>query len=927
MAASPPDLSQPAAAIFDIYNDATAHNPRALPAGGCNYVDLTPGATGAQCGCRRFWTRLMPGSPISDQAGWCMCNHHACYHDHGPRDAPPSDPNPPAGQENEKPKTDREPLSPMLDISLITPPALPGIDLPSFGTAAPLSFVHDLPAEDDIRAIPSATQCPPGSMPDTLAWGDFLHCPVSANTNPLPPIPSQCLMASQTASTTSSVQTRYLRPFAGKGLNTLSGAGPSKPPTPSPQPSQQLVATRQQLGYRTDRAAFVNPEHHDATASRPQESTQTEPSTAPASGGVAPHAMAELADVVSDHGRRLDRVENTSFHEDCHDRFDNLDVRMAELETRVDEVEKLAANDNASLANMRVVRDDDAATQSIASAATSVASRAAHSQDFMTHIHSLQAQVSQLQSYLPSLGHAWEIEVVFLPFPLKRLWQEVGEFKTADAAACVDDWTQLPMTHSGATGRSQSPFYNEWAAAEQDVDWLLPRACGDASITDRRLRSRGLIQSVAVKAPDYRSVQSAVNLAFAAAFREMQMGPRAHSSDPRFAKFVGLQQSWVPLRKIHKDSRLRFLSAYEMMNPSLWDVQFLNSVMMRSSQPRLFITHPDAYLQDRHAYETGWSWQRVREMSRVYPDVPESQEVPEADALEEHWSWTEQLDDVPSPPLSMGMRRGGHRVSMSPLIVPGHDGRLWRRSTSPAVWRAQSPVLTTRRPSLPPHIRTVSVLDSAHARSSPMVDGRRVMSYGKTRRSTPSARAMSQAGVTKKRPRSPNHLRFTPRRTASPSPLPPGLRRGETPCAYATPYSNVPLQEIRPLRSTSVARTATEYATDLDYMLTDINIYENASDDESYVDRDEDESVTSEEMTTHAQPARDSQPWQLPEDEPWPGIEDQEGLSDGENIDPQQQQQHDDRRSDASSQPSEYPSTNRAAPHHGGADFRIHEDE
>ncbi|POR34687.1 Uncharacterized protein TPAR_05115 [Tolypocladium paradoxum] len=932
MAATPFEPPLPATNFFDIYNDGTAPAPNApsLPCGGCNFVDLTPGANGAKCGCRRFWARQAPGSPVPDQGGWCMCHHHACYHDQGSRDGQLPEVNT-AGRENERPRTGREPLSPVVGMPIKTPPAVPGMDFSSFGDGVPLSFVHDLPEEDTLRTRATPSQHPPGSMPDTLAWGDFIS-PAPAITNTLPPIPPQCLMPSQTASTTSSVQARYLRPFAGKGLQTLSGANGVKSRASSQQP-RELYPTTQQETTRPDGSfVLVGPDEHGVVTSRPGTATHTEPRTA----AMAPDAFKDLTNTVSDHGHRLDRLETVSFHEECHDRQENMDVRMSELETRVDEVERLA-NDNASVANARGNREEDTATQSVVSASTSLA---VHSQDIMSHIHSLQAQVTQLQSYLPSLNHAWEVEVVFLPFPLKRLWQEIHQFKPDSATAGSDDWTQLPMTHSTATMRSQSPFYNDWATAEHDAEWLLPRACSSTSIMDKRLRSRGLIQTVSVKAPDYRSVQVAVHEVFGSIFREMHMFSRPHSSDPRLATFLGLQQNWVPLRKIHKDSRLRFLSPAEMLTPALWDVQFLNSVMMRSSEPRLFITHPDAYLQGYQAHETGWTWQRVREMTRLYLDLTEAQEVPEADALEEYWSWCEQLDETPSVHTSMSMRHEHQRVSMSPLLVHSHVARSWRRSTSPAVARGQSSLLIRRRDSLPPHIRTTSVPVLAPARPSPATDRRRVVSHGQSQRSSPSLRVTSQAGVLKRRQtRSPSHQRFTPRWTASPSPMPTGFNdrtapRGTTPFAYATPYSNAPLQEIRPVRGSSVARTGTEYAPEPDYELPNINIYESGSEEDSYVngedddDGDENDSASSE-VVTHAQPDRlhDSQQWQLPEDEPWPGIEDQERMSDGENIDPHQQnEQQNDRRSEASSQPSEYPSTNRAWPDDGAAGFHIHED-
>lgn len=149
--------------------------------------------------------------------------------------------------------------------------------------------------------------------------------------------------------------------------------------------------------------------------------------------------------------------------------------------------------------------------------------------------------------------------------------------------------------------------------------------------------------------------------------------------------------------------------------------------------------------------------------------------------------------------------------------------------------------------------------------------------------------------------------------------------RGTTPFAYATPHSNAPLQEVRPVRAGSAAPIPPEYMADMDHDLDElfeIEIYESES-DESFDDGDSDEVGV-----THGQAGamhHDSQEWPLPEDEPWPGIEDQEHMSDGENIDPNKEEEE-DRRSDASSQPSEYPSTQRPWPEEQGG-FQIHEDD
>lgn len=336
------------------------------------------------------------------------------------------------------PRTGREPLSPVLGMPLKALPSVPGMDFSSLGGGGPLSFVHDLPQEDDRRSRANASQ-PPGSMPDTLAWGDLIQSPAPASAHALPPIPTQCLMPSQASSSTSSFQAKYLRLFAGKGLQTLSGAYGTRPLPPSQQLEDIHAATQQAAAPRPDGSfVLVGTDEQASAASRTGTATQAEPRTA-ALGSMAQGAFKDLTNTISDHGNRLDRFETVSFHDEYHDRREHFDVRVSELETRADEVEKIA-NDNASVANARGTRDDDAATHSLVSASTSVASHTAYLQDMVSQVHSLRAQVTQLQSYLPSLNHAWNVEVVFLPFPLKRLWQELHQFKPGSALGS-DDWT------------------------------------------------------------------------------------------------------------------------------------------------------------------------------------------------------------------------------------------------------------------------------------------------------------------------------------------------------------------------------------------------------------------------------------------------------------------------------------------------------
>ncbi|KAM5352535.1 hypothetical protein ACJ41O_005257 [Fusarium nematophilum] len=928
MAATPFDPSHFAPNAFDIYNDAVAVKTATsnLPGGACNFVDLSPGANGARCGCRRFWSRCSMGNLVPDQTQWCMCNHHACYHEEGDRDAQSPEVNLP-GQENEKPRTGREPLSPVMDLTLKTPTAVPGLEFLSFSGGNALSLIQRTPedAATQPRISPSSNAGASASIPDTLSWGGFLQS--QPDPSAMPPIPAQCLLASQTASTTSSAQAKYLRPFAGKGLHTLSGVTGNKPLPPLQDKnhcSKQAVAPEEQSAI-AESFVYVSQDQRPPDTPRAGTPTQSEPRAAVYNAAISRRAFKNLSDTVSSHDQRLDRLETVSFttpgHEDCHEKHDHADIRMADLESRVDEVEKLV-NDNSSVVSRPA---DDASVVSVSSNATS---RPTHSQELWSQVQSLQAQVVQLQSLMPSPTHPFDVEVVFLPFPLKKVWQEVQQFKN-EPQIPNDDWTQLPMTHSTATMRSESSLYPDWANSNRDLEWLLPKACGDKSVVDKRLRSRGLIRKISVRGSDARSVTMAMNTAFGSVFREMNIFSRPQTTDPRSSTFLGLQSTWVPLRKIHKDSRLRFLSPAEMMTPAIWDVAFLSSVMMRASEPRLFITHPDAYLQDLQAYEMGWTWQMLNEMSRAVPDASTSQVGAETSAGEECWSWVEHLDEQPSAHSSMSARNERQPTSSSPSqqFFPAMQTM---RSSSPSIIRGQSPMLSSRRGSRPPHIRTSSMPMAGPVQVSPAISKRRVASHGQSRRSSPALQANAQSAIMKRRrsTRSPSHPRFTPRWTASPSPMPMGLTdrqaaRGTTPFAYATPYSNAPLQE-RPVRAGSSAPAAAQDGFDDDSDF-DIQIYDSNSDGMYDEDEDDDESVGGMEVLFQDQPSADqtSQSWQMPQDQPRPGIEDQDNVSDGENIDPHQ----DDHCSDASSQPSEYPSTQQAWPTGDTDGFHIHEDD
>ncbi|KAK0619272.1 hypothetical protein B0T14DRAFT_430819 [Immersiella caudata] len=740
MAATPFNPSDPGSSfVFDIYNDGQALRPApVLPGGPCNYTDQTL----PRCGCRRFWSRLSLGGGLQDNnlAEICMCSHHACFHEdvQSGGQLPPAAATNAVNQENQKPRTNREPLSPVQGLESFHIPSGLGMsmnfDLTDFQSMAShqVDVAIALQAED-VRSGPEST------LPDTLnSWGNLLQSQPGDHDGPdgLPPIPSQCLMppthAPSVISVASSSQARYLRPFAGKGLHTLSG---DRPPlgeavdaetVPGSAPDNSTASRTAELEHRDFAASFVHSQDR-------------------ASGGVSGEAWQKLSNTVGSHEQRLDKLENPSFsvasHEDCHEKHEHADARVTELESRVEEVEKIL-NDNGSIAgSRRTVRQDGSpdATASVASVATDATVLGPNRVEMYSQLQSLQAQVSQLQAAsLPSYTKPWELEVVFLPFPLKGVWMEARDFPSQRRSTGTngDEWTQMPNTISRATPDPSSPKFQEWAGQSADSNWLLPRAFAAGRVIDQRLKSRGLIKTVLVRGPDARSIHLAIYNAFGDVFRiSANAGASSgYDSSSPLAEFLGLRQPWVPLRKLHKDSRLRFLSPAEMATPTLWDFTFLVSsvVMKATGTHRLYITQPEAYLQDHplgyHAFEPGWSWQKLRELSRVFPDSQSSVSelaFPEADALEECWAWNDRLDEPPSATSStLSLRQHQRRMSRGLSVTPSQQFFTGNQSpilsTSP-IFPAGQPLhlQRERHGSRPPHVRTHSLPPAAGAMPSP----------------------------------------------------------------------------------------------------------------------------------------------------------------------------------------------------------------
>ncbi|KAK8069563.1 hypothetical protein PG994_006179 [Apiospora phragmitis] len=737
-----------------------------------------------------------------------------------------------SSKENERPRASREPLTPVIpDLSFHMPPSSGHpMDYQTFNNGS-----YDANSKETGQDSPTQAATPNNepSMPDTLSWTNLIQSQPGDQAAHMPPIPSQCLLPSQPSSTTSSVRMRYHQPFGGKGLHTLKGARSRLRETP-------LEAVQDTPGPEDN---AVEP---SVVASNDDLPTVTNtPRT-------KPRGVPELSSTVQGHGQRLDRLENESFtengHDECHEKHDHADLRVTELEVRVGELEK-QLQDSSSVATSRYRHTADDSTASVVSVATNTSDRS----HLYNELQALKAELGHLSSD-PTYGNPWELEVVFLPFPLKGVWTEPGEFMSQRLSGAshvdVDQWTQMP--NSVSVHEPQSPAFNEWANPDTEFEWLLPRACPPDRMIDKRLQSRGLVKKVAVRGPDAHSVQQAISTAFGSSFRTVSRiqsnfyhGSNVHTSGsqvPRATTTMGAPAegsqglaATVPVAV--RDDYTCYLGC-SILKSSV--------VMKATGVHRLYITQPEAYLQDQDAYENGWSWQRLRELSRIYPDSQSSQQdVPEADALEDCWAFNDKLDESPSTQnsfSSLSLRQAAQprlrltSISPSPHhFFTSHNGRSPSLTTGRRS-RAPSPFVALREQksgsSLRPlYVRTTSMPPAPlPGIMSPQQARRRMASvslgnaqpypYPYDRRSSPQiARASvnathSMAFAQQKRQRgtrSPSvplsaRFRRTPRySTASPSPGPAGFGapgatsgRATTPFFYATPYSNAPYVDNRP---------------------------------------------------------------------------------------------------------------------------------
>ncbi len=549
--------------------------------------------------------------------------------------------------------------------------------------------------------------------------------------------------------------------------------------------------------------------------------------------------LAEFPPKMRNHDHRLEVLENTSWSnaaiEDLQDADNRLEEHVGDLQERVLELEKARAawNDASSVGSRQI-------DGSFSSKVSNVD---------ISRIEALEAEVAELQAAaMPTYTRPWEIEVVFLPYgpQLMGVWSQ--KFSSSQSSRsrsnASNDWTQtqnnsmaaaqarLTATDSAAWEQSASDLGNQ-----EDTPWLMARACGLRSRVDERLRSRGLVKLAYIRGPDARDVQAAIMTAFGDLPDVLIEDPYTKRDEnagtiPKPLKnYLGLGASWLPLRKLHKDSCLRFLNPSEMVTPALWTVPFLSSsvAMRHSGVRRLYVTQRDSYIQHLSPSVADWTWQKLRQLPRVYPDQPSSDHTPEADAHEPCWEFDDRLDppheSIHSSFASHISQLSIHELEeFSPESPSDHfssaavspHASTTPTSIAPPTTAPLSP-LKERNPFRPIHIRTTSLPQLVRVKSNPhssqplqLSSKRRIASFEQSSPTRPHQPSLINTTLPKRRriSRSPSRAPGDAMRWSTGPPSPYTINnnseeaqpttakrereRGMTPFAYATPHSNAP---------------------------------------------------------------------------------------------------------------------------------------
>jgi len=803
------------------YNGGSIGDPD-LPRGSCNFRDLNLGRTAPICGCRAFWLRDSRNS-VSEEEGWCFCGHHACFHDAFSQTqrsftlAATNPPVPPEGYEPAQMEHQASSSLPQPTGLGIRPGSLPrtqSIDTRLWDAFN--AFARDQeegPASDTTSKLPS-TACPSilGELRPSptrqmreraqsqRSMGPPIHIPPG---NPALPGPEEY--------SATEIGTPSLNGTPDMRLSLPAGQQ-SRPSPPHGLAAQGVPSARVLAQSQQSRVASPRVSARDSNTA----ATQTTPNVEYVPF-LSAHRMQDLLHAL---GRRVEVLESLSFShipiEEVNDRLENFDTRILDLEHWRGDSEQHRSSPTATAIQRSTGKNlfsgaqgsfgSDGSFDSAAALHTEAAVLATLAANAETgpRIDALEDRVADLEhTALPSFARSWSVQVVLLPWgrEMRGIWYsalEATQHSLKSSTQMSEEWTGASRQPSFSYKTSTNPAWTTesiQAWAEETQEWLSPKACGPRGIVFKRLASRGLIRNITLTASDSHHILDALYNAF---------GSILHDVNPNGSelanRFQALKERYIPLRKVRKSSRLRFLSPAEMTTSASWTALFLDSgVMMKihDGHRRLYLTSPQAYLQPM---EEAWSWHKLRMLPMYQPSSSDEVAQIESATIDACWAYHDHLDSPTSNHTSFAPHQSPGSDSAGGSEAPRRDEGLEQLGSQALPSSPHSGVGSV-------HHRTVSLptSNSAAVKGMAALPKRRVASFEARNSMTPDYQAAASINALKRRriSASPEAERkgvgFTPRWSGEPpSPFTSEHAgeaqsqrvRGTTPFAYATPHSN-----------------------------------------------------------------------------------------------------------------------------------------
>jgi hypothetical protein len=567
-----------------------------LPTGSCNFRDLSIGQRAPTCGCKRFWLNEGHISSGGAERGWCFCGHHACFHSASsqqPRSQEPA--TQPASQLSQQygpsegyvqvgaetvSQALRAPISQPQATGLGIRPETP-VQSQSINTRlwdALNAFARDQEDGPPQDALPS-TACPSVAGEPRPSPTRMLQERAQQRRSMGPPVNMPTFYPHVAGSEDYSA-TEVATPSLNGTPDLRAFAAQAPPIRPSPQPSV--------LG----RATSAPPRNDQLfPGDSGNLSHQGPDDVPPASSAPVPHLTSDtMQNMLQVIQRRVDALESLSFShiplDEVHDKFENFEVRILDLEQWRQDSERRAEAENADgrisdLEQWRQEADQRAEaenaeeeerlsskrrrllpteTSSFSSDGSFDSAAAAHTEaavlatlaanaETNPRIDALESRVADLESVaLPSFSRPWHVQVVLLPWgrQLRGIW-----FSALEATQhSLKSSTQVSEEWNGTQPAASQPFRSfesgAWttesiqAWAKDTQEWLSPKACGPSGTVFQRLASRGLVQEIRLTSSSSHHVISAINAAFSNFLRVTFLDWTQRTGTRHFTNLVSL---------------------------------------------------------------------------------------------------------------------------------------------------------------------------------------------------------------------------------------------------------------------------------------------------------------------------------------------------------------------------------------------------